>query len=379
MLLNEDFLNLYEELSELNESKADTQKLIDFAGETLANRFLAIKSRLKAPENDLYYWIKNKTPEELEYAVAKLEASKSSTAMRKEAIAGGELVCETDYWKVYHITTFEASQYYGRDTRWCITGINDWGDRYWKDYINRGIKFYFLIAKENYDSRGDLSKVAIAIYPGNKHCEVFDQRDNQILFGDVPGIEDINIPGVPIEDLIVYVTCRLCGDNLPLDNIYRGTNNEAVCQDCFESDYFKCAKCNNVFRKHYILADETDCYCFDCMSLSKLVSKIEKGYYYSMHLPKDAKYIFIEGAVSTIDLLIEKLFYTYLADITAGELKESTLEIFDRETGELVFSTDSSDFEFNNGSRLALMKDVEKYLKKHEAEAAEWELNNLYK
>jgi hypothetical protein len=288
-------------------------------------------------------------------------------------------VCETDYWKVYHITTFEASQYYGRDTKWCITGINDWGDRYWKEYIKQGIKFYFLIAKENYNSRGDLSKVAIAVYPGNKHCEVFNQKDNQILLGEVPGIEDINIPGIAIKDLIVYIACRLCGEILPSDNIYRGTNNEVVCQDCFESDYFKCAKCNNVFHKHYILADETNYYCYDCMSLSDLASKIEKGYYYSMQLPKGARYIFIEGTCSTIDLLKEKLFYTYLADITTGELKESTLEICDRETGELVFSTDPKYFEYNNGSTLALMKDVEKYLKEHEAEAAEWELKNLNK
>lgn len=55
MFLNEEFMQIYEELTELNEAKADTQKLIDFAGEDLANRFLAVKNRLKAPENDLYY------------------------------------------------------------------------------------------------------------------------------------------------------------------------------------------------------------------------------------------------------------------------------------------------------------------------------------
>ena len=50
-----EFLELYEELSALNEGKVDTQRLVDFAGQELADRFLAIRNKLKSPENDLYY------------------------------------------------------------------------------------------------------------------------------------------------------------------------------------------------------------------------------------------------------------------------------------------------------------------------------------
>ena len=64
-----DFIKLYEELSILNEAKADKQKLIDFAGPDLAARFEANKKKLKAPENDLYYWIKNKTVAETKRTV----------------------------------------------------------------------------------------------------------------------------------------------------------------------------------------------------------------------------------------------------------------------------------------------------------------------
>ena len=53
--MNKDFLDLYEELSVLNEAKADIQRLIDFVGSEYADKFLAIKHRLKSPENDLYY------------------------------------------------------------------------------------------------------------------------------------------------------------------------------------------------------------------------------------------------------------------------------------------------------------------------------------
>ena len=87
MFLNEAFMQVFEELDSLTEAKADTQRLIDFAGEDLANRFLAIKDRLKSPENDLYYWIKNKTVEELEAAVLEIENTKSKSQMKKD-IAG---------------------------------------------------------------------------------------------------------------------------------------------------------------------------------------------------------------------------------------------------------------------------------------------------
>jgi hypothetical protein len=202
MKLFEEF-KLYETLwDNLTEAKADTQKLIDFAGEDLTNRFLAIKNRLKAPENDLYYWIKNKTPDELEQAVSALENVKSITKTKKDiADKGAELVCETEDWKVYHITTFEASQQYGRDTKWCITGVDGSGDKYWNEYSSQGVQFYFLITKGPYNPRGRDSKFAIAIYPDRDEYEIYDQHDEQAMPHEILNFEDINIPGVDFESL----------------------------------------------------------------------------------------------------------------------------------------------------------------------------------
>jgi hypothetical protein len=40
------------------------------------------------------------------------------TQIKKEISENGaELIDETDLWKVYHITTYEAAQKYGRDTK----------------------------------------------------------------------------------------------------------------------------------------------------------------------------------------------------------------------------------------------------------------------
>jgi hypothetical protein len=255
MFLNEDFLVLYEMLSELNESKADTQKLIDFAGEDLANRFLTVKSRLKAPENDLYYWIKNKQPEDLEATVFELENTKSSSRIRKDAIDGGVLVYETDHWKVYHITSFEASKYYGRDTKWCITGINDYGDKYWKQYTESGIQFYFLITKGEYNPRGRNSKFAFAIKQTNAgyyYCEIYDQQDNRVTsLKKIPYSSDIKIPAIDMSKLIVaapadsrdVTLCHYCGQIVDDNTGWHVEScitiyDEICCQDCWP-DYLE--------------------------------------------------------------------------------------------------------------------------------------------
>lgn len=236
MFLNKEFLNIYEELSELNESKADTQRLIDFAGEELADRFLKIKNRLKTPENDLYYWIKNKSPEELEQTVNSLEDTKTTTQAKKETAGqGAKLVCETKHWRVYHITTYEAAQAYGRDTHWCITGINKWGDKYWREYKDKGADFYFFITKGVYDPRGRDSKFALAVYPNNE-CEVFDQKDGQVSLYDIKYIYEVNIPGLDLDSLEDRGwECFSCGAFVPQDLIVLGPEDgNAYCENCWD-------------------------------------------------------------------------------------------------------------------------------------------------
>lgn len=250
MYLFEEF-NLYENLwDSLTEAKADTQRLIDFAGEDLANRFINIKPKLKAPENDLYYWIKNKTVDELEQAVIAAENTKSKRQLAKDTSdAGAKLVCETDRWKVYHITTFTASQKYGRDTNWCITGLDRYGDHYWKDYTGRGIEFYFLITKHDYNPRGWDSKFALAIYP-NQTLQVFNQQDTEVSLEEIPGIGDVTIPGIDLNSLEEYAGayfCYLCDCELDEDDIWSDPDGEALCYDCWHERYFACYMCNETF------------------------------------------------------------------------------------------------------------------------------------
>jgi hypothetical protein len=231
MFLSEDFRQLWEELNELNEAKADTERLVAFAGQELADKFLSLKSKLKAPENDLYYWIKKKTPEELESFLAELESTKSKTQIKKDlADQGAELVCESEHWKVYHITTYEAAQAYGRDTHWCITGINEWGDRYWREYKEKGVDFYFFITKGEYNPRGYDSKFALALYPDNKTCEVFNQKDGQVSLLDIKHIYEVKLPGIDWDDLDdQIVECQRCGEQ-----ISRSEEQDGYCVYCYD-------------------------------------------------------------------------------------------------------------------------------------------------
>ena len=232
--MNKDFLDLYEELSRLNEAKADTQKLVDFVGADYADKFLAIKHRLKSPENDLYYWIKNKEPQELIDTINNLESTATNKEVRDESKSGGILVAENEDWKVYHITTFEASQFYGRDTKWCITGIDNNGDKQWKDYHDRrGVEFYFFIKKNDYNNRGTNSKYALAVWPIKKAYEIYDQQDNILELSKAAFMKEIDIPGVDFSSLTQFtvpeeVNCEHCGNIIYIcdNDKYKTENND---------------------------------------------------------------------------------------------------------------------------------------------------------
>ena len=344
MKLFEEF-SLYENMwDSLTEAKADTQRLIDFAGEELASRFLNIKNKVKSPENDLYYWIKNKTPEELEQFITEIETAKSATSLKKEvADEGAKLVCETEHWKVYNITTFEASQKYGRDTKWCITGINGWGDRYWKEYKENGIDFYFLITKGEYDPRGKFSKVAIAtasLTTGDYSCEVFNQQDTPIPLKQVPYIEEIKIPGLDLSTISNQIVCFECGATIDGD-IYYGPQDECFCKYCFNTYYFKCTKCNKTtYADITCYEDEHDNkFCSDCCSYGDLLKKASDGVWYIIRSEKPYKYF--EGIVTSKKQAYER--FTRLKTLVEAAANTTKIDLIDVYTGEVLFANDHFD------------------------------------
>jgi hypothetical protein len=363
MFLNEDFLQIWEELSELNEAKADTQKLVDFAGQDIADRFLAIKNKLKAPENDLYYWIKNKTPEELEQAINKTENTKSNTQAKKEiADKGAELVCSSEHWNVYHITTFEASQKYGRDTKWCITGINNWGDKYWNEYKENGIDFYFLINKEEYDARGKYSKVAIALHKNKRDCEVFNQQDTPITLSKIPYLEEITIPGLDIKSLEDCVYCFECGEPVNPEDICFGPHDECYCHDCFDNNYFKCKGCGELHFAYITFFEDEhgNKFCSDCEDedVTQFYSKIDnlENFSYKIICDEDP-YRYFAGVTNSKESLHLRVLNA-VSNIPIIATKKTKIDIISAATGEVIYET----LGVSNNTTKEVMSAVEDYL-----------------
>jgi hypothetical protein len=321
---------------ELTEAKADTDNLITFAGKDLADRFLAIKNKLKTPENDLYYWIKNKTPEELEQTVLEIENSKSKTQHKKDiADQGAELIKETAHWKIYHITTYEASQKYGRDTTWCITGINNYGDKYWTRYINQNMQFYFLITKGTYDPRGTNSKFAIAVYPHNNiedfDFEIFNQRDESVLLKDIPYNEEITIPGVNLRP-VIKPRCHVCGQRHEAEDLTI-IGPAAYCPTCTLKYFNKCKECGEYSRKNFGYEDSGNFYCYSC-SLNDIVPSNFGGCYYELKHKANHPALWLTGKAYSEEELITKLTTRYP---NIDPRLNLCLSIISHVSGELLF------------------------------------------
>lgn len=278
--MKNEFIKVYEELSQLNEAKQDTLNFKNWlrakgASESEADnytkRFDSIKSMLKSPENDYYYWIKKMEPQDLFNVINNTERVAKVKRTRKQEIAeGAKLVNETEHWKIYHITNFDASQYYGRDSRWCITGVDSYGDKYWNDYTRDGYTFYFCIAKQDYDPRGENSKFAIAIHEEAECYRVFDQQDNEDYLEDIPYYEEIKIPGINLD---YYENrepryCEECGEYLSEDDEYWGEDGDNVyCESCWHEYFFRCYECGETYKQDDVYTGtDGDEYCYDCWS-----------------------------------------------------------------------------------------------------------------
>jgi hypothetical protein len=325
----------------LTEAKADTQRLIDFAGQELADRFLVIKNKLKAPENDLYYWIKNKSVEELEQTVLAAEGTVSKTkAKRAVGEAGASVVCETEHWTVYHITTFAASQKYGQDSKWCIA----YGDHYWKEYTNeRGIMFYFAITKENYDPRGEDSKFAFAVFPGGNHIELYNQQDDRVPLDDMPYYNEINIPGVDLDNVTEedeeyngYILCANCGCEIDdfytvLGDEYITPDGEYYCYDCFSESYFHCEGCDEAC----YIDDVHETVCGDayCEACWNEYYDSDEGYAESIIFIADDKDYFDGYTPEEAKDMLQLALQAWNSFKEQGELRFSQQEIEELENG----------------------------------------------
>ena len=134
----------------LNEAKEDKQKLIDHVGKEDAEYFFKLKDsgRLKPPYNDLYYWLKRK-PSELNNYINDVGLTITKSQQRKLDKQGADLLYDEDGWKVYKINTYDSAKYYGKGTKWCISGNyagqEEQGQYYFNEYLSKGVNGYYFI------------------------------------------------------------------------------------------------------------------------------------------------------------------------------------------------------------------------------------------
>lgn len=222
-----------DKLNKLYEAKQDQekfkawiyQKLIDNKFSTypsdlnkkvdqLYGEFINNKSSFKSPQNDIYYWMKTNDFDKFQDL---LFDTKARANLRQKANEGARLVYKDKDWQVYEITNYEASKKYGANTKWCIAGSKRWnngenGQTYWNEYYNKNhIKFYFFI-------RSNSEKYALAIYPDNKHFEIYNSEDVKVSsIPNAPTIEEINVRYTTKNNDKAIIVDSIVNNKLPLD------------------------------------------------------------------------------------------------------------------------------------------------------------------
>ena len=208
-MIKTDFISLYEELSVLNEAKADIDNFINKFGEDTYELFKKSTQRLKNKgiSTDLTYHIKHTDKKDLDAILINLQNRAITKDDNLTELAGDyEYLGEGKGYKVYKINDVVASMNFGAGTGWCISGrYGHYGEKnytptketakeHWDSYTSRGVQFYFFI--------GNKSKVALALYPKTRapkkflgnifldktNCEIYNEQDklDYSLFSSLP-------------------------------------------------------------------------------------------------------------------------------------------------------------------------------------------------
>lgn len=142
--------------------------------EKLAKQFHLNKQRLK--KRDLYQY---KTPEELEDAVEKLGASarEKRKKEKEKAMEGSEIVYDNDDFFAVRPYTTDASCYYGRATRWCISATQS--QNYFDQYSSDG-KGFVMVRLEHLNDDHNEKKIALVYDRDGQLEEIFNTPDESI-------------------------------------------------------------------------------------------------------------------------------------------------------------------------------------------------------
>lgn len=119
----------------------------------LVDRYLQMRNRLKAPENDMGYWVNPKNGKSPQDLVDFLDNYKSNSQKRTEAKAGATNIYEDDNWMCFKIDTYDAAKFYGSGSKWCITGRypghESKGEYYFNSYLQNNYSGYYVVINKH--------------------------------------------------------------------------------------------------------------------------------------------------------------------------------------------------------------------------------------
>lgn len=206
------------------EGKRDQEILNDFLGDDYYNRYQIIKNKISDPDyKDIYKLIKKDPNEVMDY----IDNFQSNRDYIKAAKEGAKLIYEDDNWKVYKITSYNAAKYYGKNTRWCISGNypghEGLGEKYFNNYIrdyNLDGGYYFYINKHNRREKYAVLKDRNT----GEVSSIWDSSDEDLGRSlldadiDLPHVEEIGLKMYNKEDL--FDAIKMCEDDVEIMENY---------------------------------------------------------------------------------------------------------------------------------------------------------------
>ena len=175
------------------EGKQDQEILNDFLGDDYYNKYQIIKNRISDPDyKDIYKLIK-KDPDEVKNFIDNFKSNRDSVKAAKE---GAAKLYEDSDWVVYRITSYNAAKYYGKHTKWCISGNypghEGLGEKYFNNYIrdyDLDGGYYFYINKHNPND-----KYCVLKKQSGNIASIWNAKDTNI--GDSLYWDDVDLPYV---------------------------------------------------------------------------------------------------------------------------------------------------------------------------------------
>ena len=95
----------------------------------------------------------------------------------QQAREESKVIADTDQYKIIRPLSTEASCYYGRGTKWCISATQS--QNYFDSYTEQGQKFFFVFLN-NLKNDNLHKKIALVFDEAGDYSEAFDARDNDL-------------------------------------------------------------------------------------------------------------------------------------------------------------------------------------------------------